>query len=242
MLKTSLRQLVAFAFLAVLAACAPATEKQYPWGVTPRYIQADTISPILLTTPAKPENKAEWKKQLDAVLNAQRTATQEQKALAKKEADFGLKMVTNYLPKTFTRTHYPQSFELLDKVGEDCIVITEDAKAYWNTPRPYLADKRIKTDVKPIKNGGYPSGHTSCGYVWMETAAQLLPEKREYLRAKARDIATHRLMVGMHMPQDVAGGKELGRLIVGALQMSDAYKADLKRAQMEVKQSRFEIK
>lgn len=227
----------------LVAGCTPhcgekMVHESYPFGAEPYYLAPGQIKPTDITTPHKPGSK-QWSKQLANVKRAMRTSTPAQKAAAIKEAPFGLRMVMMYLPDTFTRANYPQSFDLLDRAGEDCIVITEDAKRYWKTPRPYVADKSIKSPVKPIKNGGYPSGHTSCGWVWMSVAGELFPEKKPYLLMKAQEIGDHRLLVGMHMRQDVEGGHELGKLIMKHLNADADYVADLHRAQREVKNSRF---
>jgi len=62
----------------------------------------------------------------------------------------------------------------------------------------------------------------------------LMPDKKEALLARAEEIAQHRVVVGMHFPHDVAGGKKLAELIVAELKKSPDFTKDLAAAKAEL--------
>ena len=59
----------------------------------------------------------------------------------------------------------------------------------------------------PLNNSpAYPSGHTTDTCVLAEILVLLLPEKMSALRARADEIAWHRVEAGVHYPVDLEGG------------------------------------
>jgi acid phosphatase (class A) len=112
---------------------------------------------------------------------------------------------------------------LIDRAFLTSKAVNDSAKNYWNTKRPYLMDKNIKALIKPHNNKSYPSGHTSSSYVAAHLLGLLIPEKRNQFYNRAAEIANHRILVGMHYPKDVEGGKEMALLIVGAFLENDQF-------------------
>lgn len=64
----------------------------------------------------------------------------------------------------------------------------------------------------------------------------LIPEKTANFDRKAESIAQHRVLVGMHFPHDIEGGKQLSLLIMGGLLQNHGFMIDLQKAQKELKE------
>lgn len=212
------------ALLLPLAACASTqSNKAY-------YTDNGTFASLLTPPPAP--HSTQWRKEVDSMVKLQKKPGKTALAKARAERDMSPEMM---LPASVNRAHYPKTFALLDRVGKTSHDITRTAKKHWNTKRPYMLDKRIKTLINAHDNPAYPSGHTSGSYVWAHVLGMLLPEHRAAFIARAEEIAQHRVLVGMHYPHDLAGGKQLALLIVGGLQQNPAFNADMEAARRELK-------
>jgi acid phosphatase (class A) len=202
------------------------------------YLEPAQIPPTFLFKPWE-EQSAEWKKDVQEIMEMQKNAGSEEVRQAAAEKHMAPEMVVSVLGAEYARDRYPVLFELLDKVGEDCKAINNQAKDYWLTRRPYLAaSKEVKALIAAHDNPAYPSGHTSGSLLWAEVLGQLFPDKRELLRARANDIAYRRVLVGMHYPVDVQGGRAVARLTLGALWQNEAFKRDFAAAKQEIEKGK----
>lgn len=201
---------------------------------TRAYFTTETISPRLLTPPLTPHSP-EWNAEVKSIISLQRYADAKEVAKADKEREMAPEMVALTVEPTWTRKDFPATYHLLDRVGRTTHIVGDNAKDYWHTKRPYLMDKRIKALVAPSTSPAYPSGHTLGSHGWAYTLALLQPAKRDAFLARAAEIAQHRVLVGMHYPHDVRGGKELALLIIGGLLQNAEFKADFQAARKELK-------
>lgn len=224
-----MKQFFIIAALCLSMACQPVNHDGY------HYINPESISPTLIAPPPA-ANSETSKHEIDQIIVRQKHYTKAQlDAALKTHHPVTPELMTYVIGTDFTRTRLPFTFSFLDQVVADCFDTIETAKRYYNTKRPYVADQRVKALVpNPNTNGAYPSGHTACSRVWAEVLTQLVPEKQAALRARADEMGEHRILLGVHYPHDVEGGKNMALLIVGALQQSKAYQADLAKAKAEI--------
>lgn len=197
------------------------------------YIPAASLSPLLLTPPLAPHSDA-WNAEIDSILVLQDSASDEEIAAAQSERSVRPELVSLAVDDTLSREAYPRVYALLDRVAATSRAVTDRAKDYWDMKRPYLSDGRVKALIEPHDNPSYPSGHTSGSYLQAHVLGQLLPEKRQAFIARAAEIAHHRVLVGMHYPHDVEGGKELALMMMGALSQNADFQRDFKVAQQEL--------
>lgn len=113
---------------------------------------------------------------------------------------------------------------------------TTPAKAYYNYMRPF----RWSTDVSVISNltpaiksdptsdGGFPSGHTNAGYLTALSIAYAVPERFQEMVTRASELGDNRIVVGMHSPLDVIGGRIMSTAIVASV-LNDSNNAQLKQ-------------
>jgi len=209
----------------MLLACfvlpAQATDKFY--YVDPALISPEFIAPPIPATTAI----------IDDIISRQNKVTDADLDAITFEAKMRSDMLA--LNNSMSRKAYPHTYELLDKAGEDCKTVVSNTKSFWNTDRPYTTDKRIKSLTYLPGNAAYPSGHTACSRVMAEILGQLAPSKRAAFRSRAAEIAEHRVMGGLHWPNDLVGGEQLALLFFGALQTSENYQNDLAVAKKEWK-------
>lgn len=123
-------------------------------------------------------------------------------------------------------------------------VDTSAAKKHFQYQRPFeVAPDRItrygdgRADLyEAVRgSGSYPSGHTAWGYAGAIVIATLLPELGPQLLARGADYGRHRVVLGVHYPLDVIGGRILAQAAV-ADALADPGFADL------VAQARAELR
>lgn len=201
------------------------------------YFVATTISPLLLMPPLKLGDKS-YQDQINYIINLQKSVEDWQIKQAQSQREMSPEMVASAVDN-LTREKFLNVYKLLDKVGRTSRVVTDNAKNYWHTDRPYMVDKNIKPLIEAHSNKSYPSGHTSGSYTWAYVLALLYPEKADVFYKKAENIATNRILVGMHFPYDIEAGKRLSLLTVGALLQNAEFISDYSKAEKEIGSSAF---
>ncbi|MDR1447352.1 MAG: phosphatase PAP2 family protein [Candidatus Ancillula sp.] len=137
----------------------------------------------------------------------------------------------------------PTLVKLLTKVDVDGGKVSETAKKKYMLPRPF-----VTTDYKEVcsphtqeslsKNGAYPSGHTTAGWLWGLTLAKVDPENASRIMERARQYGESRLVCNVHWLTDVQGGRDLASAVFADLQQSKDFQADVEKAAQEVKETR----
>ncbi|WP_338837703.1 phosphatase PAP2 family protein [Gordonia polyisoprenivorans] len=97
---------------------------------------------------------------------------------------------------------------------------TSKEKKYFQYPRPFeVAPQLIRHygDGRPDLyaavrgSGSYPSGHTTWGYTQAFLIAAMVPEEGPQILARGADYGYHRVVLGVHYPLDVIGGRMLAQ-------------------------------
>jgi len=125
---------------------------------------------------------------------------------------------------------------------------TGPPKTYWGRARPYVDNPDVEPlgDVAPdsplaIAGGyerahtSYPSGHTAFGTACAIVLAQMVPEQRAALFARARLYGESRLIVGAHFPTDVDAGRRVGTAAAGVMLQNALFQADLRAARAQLR-------
>lgn len=198
------------------------------------YLKASSISPTLITPPPAPDSE-QYKQEIAEIIRLQENPSPEEIKAAEDEIAVKPEMVVQVLGDAYNRKNATVTFGMLDRIGADVRAINNQAKEYWNTERPYQAERAIKPLIQPHYNPAYPSGHTSTSYVWAEVLCQALPEQCPVLRARAEKIAWHRVLTGMHFPSDLNGGRQIALLIMGSYTQTHQFQHDLKMATAELR-------
>jgi acid phosphatase (class A) len=192
------------------------------------------LSNLLPPPPAAGSTAAQH--DLQVVLTTQQSRTEADMAAAKADTErsvfrfadaLGAGMQPKALPKTaafFART------AAFDK---DAV---KDAKDLWKRPRPSI----VSTEVHPLAkekadDWSYPSGHATFGYTTAVLLANMLPEKRAAIYARADVYAEHRIVMGAHFPSDIDAGHLAGTVIAAEIMQDPSWKQDYEAARLELR-------
>jgi acid phosphatase (class A) len=108
-------------------------------------------------------------------------------------------------------------------------------KATFARPRPYQTDKTLHPPCAlTAAQNSYPSGHALTGYLEGLTLAELVPEKRTELLARADDYAFNRLVCGVHLRSDLEASRRAAYVIFGYMMATPHFQHDLAAARAEL--------
>src|SRR5699024_6609421 len=84
------------------------------------------------------------------------------------------------------------------------------------------------------ESGAYPSGHTNQAY-WQGTLlATLLPELAPQILARTAESGNYRVVMAMHYPLDVIGGRMMGQASIAKRWADDEFRSLLEEARAEL--------
>ncbi|MGA8099630.1 MAG: phosphatase PAP2 family protein [Candidatus Cybelea sp.] len=128
----------------------------------------------------------------------------------------------------FTPARFPITTAFFSRIGSDVKELVNEAKTYWERPRPDGARKA---------RGSYPSGHAAFAAASAIVLAQLLPAKRNAIFTQARTFAENRILLGLHYPSDIASGWTAGTLAVYVMMHDSAFQRDFAAAKAELRRA-----
>ncbi|MDR1304956.1 MAG: phosphatase PAP2 family protein [Verrucomicrobiales bacterium] len=138
----------------------------------------------------------------------------------------------------FVHGRLPLTMKLLRHVVTDIGAVTDLAKKNWNRARPYQQNRDIKPCVGVPGNASYPSGHTTNAFSNALTLADLCPDLKDAILARAERIGRGRVVAGVHFPSDVLDGRALAEAVYREIAATPQFQADLAAAKAEVEQVR----
>jgi acid phosphatase (class A) len=179
---------------------------------------------------------AEDKAELAELHRSARTRTAAQVAAAKAdEANEDMFLYETVLGPGFNAEALPVTAELGVHVKNEQSVAGSALKAVFHRVRPYNEDKTLHpacamTDVP----NSYPSGHALTGYMEGLTLAELLPERRDAILARADEFAHNRLVCGVHHASDIEASRKVAYVVFGYMMATPKFQHDLAAAKAEL--------
>ncbi len=161
---------------------------------------------------------------LEAVLQVQAWRTPEQVAWAQVVDTWSALDFAPVLGPWFTEANLPATAALVKAATRDLRPVSREIKKHYDRPRPPKVDPRIQPAVPVPTSGSYPSGHTLYIFVEAGVLAEIHPECREALMARAHRAAWGRIIGGVHFPTDVVGGRLLAAMIVEDMKQSEVFR------------------
>lgn len=204
-----------------------------------KYFGYESVSPLVIEKPHKPNSK-EHNDQINQIITLQKNIgfdDLKEIDLALSEKQLRPETVVQYVLKNLKRDKFPKTYKLLDRVGDTSRDVNDGIKEYWKYPRPYKHSNEVQALISPSMGYCYPSGHTTGGFIYAHIMSLLIPNKSEQFYDYANQIAWHRVLVGMHYPQDITGGKQLAIFLVGGLLQNNEFLADFNEAKEELKKN-----
>ncbi|KQN40801.1 hypothetical protein ASG37_03240 [Sphingomonas sp. Leaf407] len=139
----------------------------------------------------------------------------------------------------------PATRRLLDRFGSDRSAAIGQAKAHWQSRRPFVASAAPICEPRTAAlaaNGDYPSGHTAHGWAFALVMAELLPDRAQPILARGRSYGASRWICGSHSWSAVEGGYLAAAAIVARDHGEAAFRADLRRAARELARYRRRLR
>lgn len=170
---------------------------------------------------------------LEAVLQTQAWRTPEQVAWAQfidKDNQFNHASV---LGAWFTAEKLPVTAAFLNDVTDDVNAVGALTKALYARLRPPQVEAHVQPVVEVPTTASYPSGHATRAYAWALVIAEIFPDKRDELLARAHRAAWGRVIAGVHFPSDTIGGRLLAEAVVAELKKSGAFRAAVEKCRAE---------
>lgn len=197
---------------------------------------AASLSNLLPPPPAAGSTAAQ--RDLQAVLAAQRARTAQDMAAAKADSERSVFRFADALGLTAQPAALPKTAAFFDRVAKLDKVEAKEAKEFWKHPRPSVVSAQVHALSKEKPDDwSYPSGHATFGYSTAVLLANMLPEKRAAIFARADVYGEHRIVMGVHFPSDVEAGKIAGTVIADEILRDPQWQDDYAAARSELRRA-----
>jgi acid phosphatase (class A) len=210
---------------------APAAPK------TPYYIDPTVMDLAALLPDPPAVGSAVQKAELTELHRIEDTRTPAQVAAARAdEAEEDMFAFKNVFGAGFTPEALPVTAALGDHVKNEQSVAGAALKLVFKRPRPYQTDATLHPvcALTEVPNS-YPSGHGLTGYLEALTLAEIVPEKRVEILARADDYAHNRLVCGVHYPSDEEASRKVAYVVFGYMLATPRFQRDLAAAKAETR-------
>jgi acid phosphatase (class A) len=202
----------------------------------PYYIDPMVLNLMTLIPPPPVMDSAEQQAELSVLHKVEQTRTPAQVAAAKAdEAEEDMFAYKTVLGAGFSPEALPVTAELGEHVKNEQSVAGGALKLVFQRVRPYATDKTLHPvcELTQAANS-YPSGHALTGYLEGFTLAEIVPEKRTEILARADDYAHNRLVCGVHYPSDVEASRRVAYVVFGYMMATPRFQRDLAAAKAEL--------
>ncbi len=226
-------------FLAIAAGIALLCGAALPFLLPePLHYLPDDTARFVALFPAPPaSDSAETRRELDALLELQRTRTlaQVDAARADRKKDVGRFFAVLGLDPA-NPPALPRLRRLTDRLEGDVSKYVRAPKQAFRRLRPYEVEPRLKPCIDDVQGDlSYPSGHATYGYVVGSLLAEIVPEKRGALEKRADEFAQQRAVCGVHFPSDLEAGRRGAFWLAGEFDKSGKFQEDAAAASAELR-------
>ena len=185
---------------------------------------------MLIGPPAK-EGTAEFNTEMAIVLWLQKTRTPEQVEFVEKTLN-----LARFTPIIDSQLLKVDGIELRSVLAEIINEVRDDydqVKDFYDLPRPFAVNDKVKHvgDARPV--GSYPSGHAIRATVYARILSEIFPDKKDQLTELALQIGYGRVIAGVHYPMDVLSGQKLGNAYSDVIIKQQAFKDAMSRIKGE---------
>ncbi|WP_446744201.1 acid phosphatase [Silvibacterium acidisoli] len=203
----------------------------------PIFFSPDTLNfNEILSAPPDPNSDA-GRRDRDELLRIERTRTQSEiQAAQQDDQEEDIFIFRDVVGPSFTPEKFPLMKAFSAHLKNDSEVVDPPLKHLFNRPRPYQADLTQHPVCQLSKEPSYPSGHSMLGYLFGYVLAQMIPEKRDAILKRADLYAYHRLVCGVHYPQDLEASRIASSVLFGLISTNPAYRKEFDSAQQELRQ------
>ncbi len=133
-------------------------------------------------------------------------------------------------------TNTPEIWNLLETSIATTDPMRKETKAYYKRQRPFerYDDAMPSHEEDELRGeGSYPSGHSLRGWCISLLLAQIAPQRADQVFKRGWDYCNSRVIVGAHWQSDVDNSRTAASIGFCALQGSEEFIAQMKKAQAE---------
>jgi acid phosphatase (class A) len=139
------------------------------------------------------------------------------------------------LGKHFNAQSLPLTFALSKRLRQDAASVGNPLKLRYGRLRPYNFDHTLHPVCEINKEKSYPSGHSTNGYLYAFTLAEIVPEKHDEILRLADEYAHNRVVCGSHYPSDTVASRRVATFLFGYLLANPRFQADLDGTRRETR-------
>jgi acid phosphatase (class A) len=208
-------------------------------GGAAAYFDGTTLDLTKLLPPPPANDSPQTRAELNEMLAIQQSRSSAQAARAAADARAAVYRLADALgdPAAFTKDRVPLTDTLFRRILASEGTVMGAAKRYYGRPRPFVLEPQLEPVIAKPPDGSYPSGHSTWVRAVALVLADMIPERRPQILARADEYAHNRVVAGVHYPSDIEAGKLAGTAIAAALYASDDFRADLAAATSELRRA-----
>ncbi len=136
-----------------------------------------------------------------------------------------------------TEKDTPHLYMLMRRTLTDSGRATYKAKQHYHRTRPFAVNRQpicvAGEEERLLKDGAYPSGHSSIGWAWALILTEVAPDRIDAILARGRAFGQSRVVCNVHWQSDVVEGRSVAAGVVARLHADPAFRADLEAAKTE---------
>lgn len=167
----------------------------------------------------------------------EQTRTPEQVAQAKADdAEEDMFIFKTVFGPNFNPAALPLTAALGEHVKNEQGIVGAQLKSFFQRPRPYQTDATLHPVCELTQaHNAYPSGHSLTGYLEAFTLAEMVPEKRLEILARADEYAYNRMVCGVHYRSDIEASRRASYAVFGYMLATPRFQRDLAAAREEMR-------
>jgi acid phosphatase (class A) len=211
---------------------APAAPPPVPGPV---FAQIPASSLVALLPPPPPQTSSDVQEELKLLRRLQKSDPKQIAAAMADARELDIFVFRTVLGDKFSADALPLTAALSKQIHLDSDYWNASLKNIYRRPRPYRYDPTVKAICSMDHAYSYPSGHAMTGYLEAMMLAEMIPEQREAIFARADDYAHSRWICGAHYPSDTRMAHQIAATLFGVMLANPAFEEKLAAARIETR-------
>ncbi len=200
------------------------------------FVSPAQVDLLELLAPPPSDSSPRTLAEIEELVRIQKTSTPAEKALATADGNLSVfQFASGILGPGFSAEKLPLTAKFFQHLTDGAGPIIGSVKDYWKRPRPFLTSHEVKSCFDETKGYSYPSGHSTFAYLCAIVLADIVPEKRAEIFARAAQYARARMICGVHYPSDVDAGRIAGTVIAAFALRNAAFKSEFEPVRKEIR-------
>jgi acid phosphatase (class A) len=186
--------------------------------------------------PSPPDSTA-TRRELDELLEIQRTRTPQQVAAARADRKTRIERFYGALGlDPASAPELPKLSRLAERVEDDVRIQVRGAKEHFRRLRPFEIEPRLEPCIDKVRGDlSYPSGHSAYGWAMAGLLMIMVPEKADAIRQRGEEFARQRMVCGVHFASDLEAGRLAAAKLLDDMRKVPEFRAEFDEARKELR-------